>query len=59
VALSVGVNTDEERGNGVLCNALVVPFTSKQPMNNHDRVALGLAAVVMEPIREVYRTQAC
>lgn len=46
-----------DRDESLLSNTLVVPLAPKQAMYNHNRISVGLARVIMEPIREVDNSQ--
>jgi hypothetical protein len=48
---------DASRREALLSNTLVVPLAPKQAMYNHDRISIGLARVIMEPIRKIDGSQ--
>ena len=44
-------------GRVLLSNTLVVPLASEQAMYNYNRISIGLARVIMKPVRKVDDSQ--
>lgn len=60
-ALESKVSLDRvgETMNGILSDALIIPLTPKQAMDNHNGVPLRVAVVIVKLVRKVNHSQAC
>jgi hypothetical protein len=56
-AVSVKFQPRFSKERSILSNTLVIPLAPEQAMYNHDRISIGLARVIMKPIRKVDDSQ--